>query len=328
MKNEGIFSVLLISICIMLCISDAFGELPVYTITDLGTLGGSSSMARGINELGQVVGDSWTLDDGRHGFLWDSSTGMMDLGRGYAQAINNAGQVVGQYNDNAFFWDSVAGMTEIVEGYAYDISELGQVVGGQGPENYDDDYDAFLWDETNGLISIEILGVEDSTAWAINEAGQVAGWMTRQRRAFIWDSVNGMVQLPDFGPVSMAYDINNDGQLVGSSYVGQQPDTTRAFLWDSDGSVAELETLYGRSAAYAINDAGDIVGSSRYSSGIDYHACMWIDGEIIDLNPLLPQGSGWELVFAYDINNLGQIVGTGLINGEGHAFLLVVCQDC
>ena len=32
--------------------------------------------------------------------------------------------------------------------------------------------------------------------------------------------------------------------------------------------------------------------------------------------------SGWQMVFAHDINDAGQIVGQGLIDGEMHAFVL------
>src|SRR5262245_27387845 len=68
-----------------------------YTVTDLGTLPGDrSSAAYGINNLGQVVGNS---DD--HAFLYDGGK-MIDLGalpgsvRSSATAINDAGQVVGR----------------------------------------------------------------------------------------------------------------------------------------------------------------------------------------------------------------------------------------
>ena len=45
-------------------------------------------------------------------------------------------------------------------------------------------------------------------------------------------------------------------------------------------------------------------------------------GVMTDLNQLIPQGSGWYLVDAFDINDAGQIVGRGLIGGEMHAFVL------
>jgi uncharacterized protein (TIGR03437 family) len=41
-----------------------------------------------------------------------------------------------------------------------------------------------------------------------------------------------------------------------------------------------------------------------------------------NLTNQLVNGSGWQLSFATQINNAGQIVGSGLINGAQHAFLL------
>ena len=45
---------------------------------------------------------------------------------------------------------------------------------------------------------------------------------------------------------------------------------------------------------------------------------------MLDLNNLIPSGSGWVLLSAFDINSLGQIVGYGYIEGDGayRAYLL------
>ena len=70
---------------------------------DIGTLGGNS-FAYGINNMAQVVGFS-VVGGNDHAFLWKSGAGMQDLNNlvassagwmlGYAQAINDNGQIAG-----------------------------------------------------------------------------------------------------------------------------------------------------------------------------------------------------------------------------------------
>ena len=68
-----------------------------------------------------------------------------------------------------------------------------------------------------------------------------------------------------------------------------------------------------------------IVGTSDMATG-DTHAFGWDDVAgspvMTDLNDLLPGGSGWVLLQARDINNAGQIVGWGTLNGTFRAYLL------
>ena len=75
-------------------------------MTDLGTLGGVTVSAHGINDAGQVVGESDTAAGAQHAFITGpNGVGMTDLGTlggDYSDAygINDAGQVVG-WSDTA-----------------------------------------------------------------------------------------------------------------------------------------------------------------------------------------------------------------------------------
>ena len=70
-----------------------------YTITDLGTLGGTNSYATDINASGLVVGDSLLADGSQHAFIYRDGA-MHDLGtlggtNSKATGINSSGYVVG-----------------------------------------------------------------------------------------------------------------------------------------------------------------------------------------------------------------------------------------
>ncbi|MHB1587021.1 MAG: hypothetical protein ACYCRH_10250 [Acidiferrobacteraceae bacterium] len=64
-----------------------------------------------------------------------------------------------------------------------------------------------------------------------------------------------------------------------------------------------------------------MVGSAFNATGTD-HAFLYSGGHMVDLTSLLPSGSGWTLQDAYGINDLGQIVGDGVVNGQEEAFLM------
>ena len=51
----------------------------LYSVTDLGTLGGSGSVGFGINNQGQVTGYSFTATGAEHAFLFSNGQ-MTDLG--------------------------------------------------------------------------------------------------------------------------------------------------------------------------------------------------------------------------------------------------------
>ena len=160
----------------------------VAPMLDLGTRGGTTSRANGINNHGQVVGSYETASGGTHAFLWQSG-GMTDLGTlggsfSVASGINNHGQVVGASETasgetHAFLWQS-GGMTDLgtlggTESVALAINNLGQVVGRSrtalGKTH------AFLW-QSGGMTDLGTLGGTESVARGINDLGQVVGTST------------------------------------------------------------------------------------------------------------------------------------------------------
>jgi len=81
--------------------------------------------------------------------------------------------------------------------------------------------EAFLWSEEGGVTQIGTLGGDWSSAWDINDYGQIAGYSSVApgvSRAFIWSKEFGMMELPGYGGNSLARAVNDSGEVIGYSY--------------------------------------------------------------------------------------------------------------
>jgi probable HAF family extracellular repeat protein len=311
-----------------------------YTVIDLGTLGGSISSARDINEAGQVVGFSYTAS-GRRAFLYSDGQ-MTELGTlggssSGATGINDAGQVVGTSTtgvggeEHAFLYSN-GQMTDLgttlPDGACSDavgINANGQVAGtytlncGQMPSY------AYLY-EDGQITNLGTLGGSYSDATDINDAGQVVGESgiaggDGTGHAFLYSGG----QMTDLGTIgdpsngSQAQAINETGQVVGLL-----APPYHAFLY-SNSQMTDLGTLPGASSsiAYDINDAGQVIGDSSTADEMDA-GFLYSAGQMKDLNTIIAAGSGWYLTAARAINNKGQIAAAGQKDGQvgRHALLL------
>ncbi len=218
---------------------------------DLGTLGGKESDAFAINDSSQVVGVAEAVEGGG-GFIWENGEmrALPTLGRsgGSAYDINNASQIVGTSVNNegwkkAVLWENGEVFALPYLGVdlssAHAINELGQIVG-QSKATINNTH-AVAW--VNGRIfDLHGSGLgPDSSAWGINDAGQVVGWVGTQPlgvKAFLWEQAGGMRTLDSLVPprlrtnwtLSMAHDVNDAGQIAAYGYKQGQPLTLIAFL--------------------------------------------------------------------------------------------------
>lgn len=328
----------------------------------LGKLpGGTSSYAASINDLGVVTGTAdgagtvispdptlypnLACTDLTQPFIWVAWEGMKGLGTVgvppyetnspfwcsfpfYSTGINDAGQIVGYtipYEDNyqwAFLWTSADGWesadplfgSSFPPTMANGVANNGQI-GGQTGELIGR---ATSW--KNGVATD--LGTLDegadqdysSSANAVNQQGQAAGWSTT-------------------------------ASLVSSCHEDLVDCPIHAVLWTRSGVISDLGTLPGDELSMAtdINYAGRVIGNSGNTlvqQGWDGNGGSGFEGNggsvavvgrpfvwsrcsgMQDLNTLVPSGSGWVLNSVSGINNWGQIVGSGTLNGQTRGFLL------
>jgi probable HAF family extracellular repeat protein len=332
------------------------------TITDLGTLGGGgggvASSVTGINDSGEVAG-SFLVGSVEHAFLYSDGV-TIDIGAlntfvgsdgvSGALGLNNAGEVVGYLDGQTVsvqspFLYANGVLTDIgnppgqqIQPYpqgaaATAINSFGEIVGsttdsmGSGAFIYSDG----VLTDIGGLMpaaSCAPFGCYFSGALGVNDSGIIVG-ETRYSLPSGVTASDGFVyadgEFTDLG-YGEAVAINNAGQIAGySTPPGTPPGIMDGGYIITDGVRTYLPLLPGSSGTTtnAINNLGQIVGESDSDTlSRTNTAFLYSNGVITDLNTLLPANSGWQLQDAVGINDSGQIVGYGTLNGQTRFFIL------
>ena len=307
-------------------------------VIDIGTLGGTISEARDVNDNGQVVGFSRTSGDvTSHAFSWTATGGMVDLGtlgtlsRDYsvAVAVNDKGQVVGRasvsffaegmqvFAEHGFSWTATGGMVDLGRDVVpLAVNNAGEVFGYYlVVVSFSAARHAFSWTASGGFVGLGLIGSPPPlvAVTAASDSGDMAGYIRAplppiSDSAFRWSPTTGTVSLGTLGGASSsALAISPSGaHVVGDSEPGTG--AAHGFLWTPTGGMVDVGTIAGPlSRAHAVSDTGQVVGSSSYAPGpiTDSHAFSWTaTGGMVDLGTL-----GGSSSYASAVNVNGVVVG-------------------
>ncbi len=321
---------------------------PRYTVTDLGTLGGTYSFAFGINSAGEVAGGAATPSQtdfvSTTAFLWTRQKGMMNLGSLGPPAFPSCPDCVSAAGAAGSGSEAAIG-SEIAT-----LDPNGEDFGQTGHHRITL---AAVW--RNGIMTAlsNLPGGNNANVFWMNSKGEVSGvaetgvadatcsnvtpFQVRRFQAVVWGT-NGEIEralsplVSKGDTVSFAFTINDSGQVVGAS--GQCATTglppaavnntisTHAVMWDRDGTVTDLGNLGGASnIAGNINNRGEVVGTAQAPDGT-IHAFRWTKQTGMQDYGAFPGAFATVPGCCHTLNERGEIVGFAILaNGDQRALL-------
>ena len=139
----------------------------------------------------------------------------------------------------------------------------------------------------------------------------MAGWSydnTQLPQAVIWDN-NNIINLGVPADYSAAYDINDSNVIVGNLRTPlETPQEVRKTFVIENGNITYLPILDHGSWDGSINNEGVIVYSSLSIGNSRMRGVRYYNNQAEDLNNLIPQNSGINIISALRINNKGEIL--------------------
>jgi len=313
-----------------------------FRLVELGPLAGDqASKALALNNQAEVVGSSFGVDTGTRPARWGHDHVVKPLltppatMNSVAQGISEVGEVVGSAivdgSTHPLRWDRAGSLTFLSEseegnGWVFGINDSGRGIGDTpmigSPR-------AAVW-ERDGSYSLLPLPEDAmvSEARGISGYGHVIGdaLLNGKTRAIRWlpSGESKILTLPPGYRESAAIGISEALDVVGT--IRDPRGSDFAAYWRTNGVVTVLGTLPGdtTSTAFAVNSLGWVVGRSLSPGGMTTRAFFWTEGTgMLDLSELIENAPGdFTLAAAHDINEAGQIVCDGTVNGLGRGFLL------
>ena len=258
------------------------------SVRNIGRLGNDFAVVTGLNDAGQVVGQSVNAQGLERTFVWSARRGMLevdvlpDVGYTGRSLINNQGVVTGLMStpngNRAYRWSRTDGVIDLGTllpfepgpTYASAINDAG-VIAGNSRIGASQSH-AFRWAFGSGIVDIHGIDATDSIAVGIDAAGNIAGnyFDTRQgdvtRRAFVWTPGAGMRPLTSGAGNLQVTGMTASGRVVGG--INDLSGNYRAFTWTRAGGVVDLGTLDGAySSPGGANNNGQVVGNAENRSG-------------------------------------------------------------
>jgi hypothetical protein len=329
----------------------AVATTPQYQIYDIGVInaGDTVSQGFGVSHAGIAVGRS-IRTDGSQAFIWTLDYGIIGLpnlaGRNFAvsNSSNDSGVVVGTAATTLFGSDR---LPVIWQNGA--VSQLplpaGETLGDANSVNASTvavgSVDAgslqrgAIYSGGSGTIITQTTanGSYFLTAFGINDSGRIVGQGIDPTNAarnvgIVYDIGQSMAfevgALPGMNG-ALAFGVSNTGYVVGSSMLNQG--SGLPFIWSDQGGIVAIPLASGTSegSARAVNSAGWVVGTDSSAFAIPF---LYDGTTTYRLADLLPPNSGWDLSMntsssAGGISDNGVIVGTGVHNGDIHAYAMV-----
>ena len=329
----------------------ATATTPQYQIYDIGVVdaGDDASQGFGVSHGGIAVG--WSIHTGgSQAFTWTLNGGIVGLpnlaGRSYAlsNSANDSGIVVGTAATTLFgssrlpvIWQNGA-VSQLPLPAGETLGDANSVNASSvavGSVNAGSLQRGAIYSGGSGTIITQTTanGSFFVTAFGINDSGRVVGQGTDPMNAernvgIVYDIGQQMAfevgALPGLNG-ALAFGVSNTGYVVGSSMLDQG--SGLPFIWsDQDGMVAiPLASGTSEGSARAVNSAGWVVGTDSSAFAIPF---LYDGTNTYRLADLIPPNSGWDLSMntsssADGISENDVIVGTGVHNGETHAYAMV-----
>ena len=328
----------------------AIATTPQYQIYDIGVIdaGDTASQGFGVSHGGIAVGRS-IRTGGSQALTWTLNGGIVGLpnlaGRSHAVANSAATQiVVGTAASTLFGSDRlpVMWLNGAVSqlplppgetlGDANSVNTSGVAVGSVDAGSLQR---GAIYTGAGGAIITQTTatGCFFVTGFGINDSGRVVGQGIDPNNAarnvgIVYDIGQTMAfevgALPGLNG-ALAFGVSNTGYVVGSSMLNQG--SGLPFIWSDQGGMVAIPLASGTSqgSARAVNSAGWVVGNDSSAFSIPF---LYDGTNTYRLADLIPPGSGWDLSMntsssALGINDDNVIVGTGVHNGETHAYAMV-----